>query len=129
MIAYEKLDAWKVCHELTLGIYDVTKSLLDPEPDIAHQLRLSALLATAKLARGAGTNNRMMFRQCAEMSAGHLSEIRCYLSLAHVMGLVSDSNQRRLDALRGRACFYIWKYLSPPQAASGNGSTAEVGED
>lgn len=125
MISYERLDAWKVCHELTLGVYEATKPLLDPEPDIAHQLRLAALLSAAKLARGAGTGSRIMFRQCAEMSVGHLSEVRYYLSVAHVMGLISETTRRKLDALRGRASFYIWKHLCAPHSTPGNGAPAE----
>jgi len=114
MKAYEELDAWKVCHELTLGVYEATKPMLDPEPDIAHQLRLAALLAAAKLARGVGTGNRVMFRECAGMAAGHLSEVSYYLNTTHVMGLVCDATHQRLDALRGRALFYLWKHLCPP---------------
>jgi four helix bundle protein len=126
MKAYEHLDAWKVCHELTLGVYETTKPMLDSDPDIAHQLRLAALLAAAKLARGAGTGNMTMFRECAGMSAGHLSEVSYYLNIAHVMGLVSDATQQKLDALRGRALFYIWKHLCPaPPAAEADAPTAD----
>lgn len=126
MQAYEKLDAWKVCHELTLGVYEATKAMLDTEPEIAHQLRLAALLAPAKLARGTGTGNRLMFRECAGMSAGHLSEVSYYLNIAHVMGSLSDGTHQRLDALRGRALFYLWKHLSakPPTPDAG-AATAE----
>jgi four helix bundle protein len=113
MQAYEKLDAWKVCHQLTLGVYEATKPMLDTEPEIAHQLRLAALLAASKLARGAGTGNKIMFRECAGMSAGHLSEVSYHLNLSHVMGCISDSTQQELDALRGRALFYLWKQLCP----------------
>ena len=112
MKAYEKLDAWKVCHQLTLGVYEATKPMLDSEPDIAHQLRLAALLAASKLARGTGTGNKVMFRECAGMSAGHLSEVSYHLNIAHVMGMISDATQQELDALRGRALFYIWKHIS-----------------
>jgi len=122
MQAYEKLDAWKVCHELTLGVYEATKAMLETEPDIAHQLRLAALLAAAKLARGAGTGNKTMFRECAGMSAGHLSEVSYFLNIAHVMGSLSDTTRQKLDALRGRALFYLLKHLTatrtPPEAGA-----------
>jgi four helix bundle protein len=126
MMGYEKLDAWKVCHELTLGVYEATKPLVESEPGIAHQLRLAALLAAAKLARGAGTGSKIMFRQCAEMAAGHLSEVRYYLNIAHVMGLVSECVRGKLDALRGRANFYIWKQLCPTPPASEHPPQTEI---
>ena len=121
MQAYEKLDAWKVCHQLALGVYEATEPMLDTEPDIAHQLRLAALLAASKLARGAGTGNKTMFRECAGMSAGHLSEVSYHLNIAHAMGFLSDETQQKLDALRGRALFYLWKHVcpTPPPSAGG----------
>jgi four helix bundle protein len=111
MIEFQELDGWRVCHELTLGVYEATKPLLESEPEIAHQLRLSALLAIGKLARGAGTGSKAMFRQCAEMSLGHLSEVRYHLDLAHVMGLVCDDVHQQLSGLRGRASFYLANHL------------------
>jgi four helix bundle protein len=129
MKPYEKLDAWKVCHELTLGVYEATKPMLETEPDIAHQLRLSALLAAAKLARGVGTGNMVMFRECAGMSAGHLSEVSYYLNIAHVMGLLSDATRQKLDALRGRGLFYLWKHVcpTPPKPESGAPTAGDDG--
>lgn len=111
MITYEKLDSWKACHALTLATFEMTKPLLKVDLDAADRLRLSALLSAAKLARGAGTGNKRMFHQCAELSAGHLSEFGYHLKLTRVMGLIPDASCDMLDALRGRAAFYVWKHL------------------
>ena len=119
MIRFENLDSWKACHALALGVYDATKPLLERDPEIAEQLRLAALLATSKLARGAGMGTRRTMRQCAELSAGHLSEVGYHLKLAGVMGLIPQETCQRLDALRGRAFFYVWKHLLPQPGPPG----------
>ena len=113
MIAFKQLESWKACHALTLAVHEAVKPFLGREPDIADRLRLAALLSASKLARGAGTGNERMFRQCAELSAGYLSEIAYFLSLARAMGLMPEETWRELDALRGRASFYVWKHVLP----------------
>jgi four helix bundle protein len=111
MRSYKSLDSWKACHALTLGLYQATKPLLEQDPELAERLRLAALLSACKLARGAGTGNRTVMRQCAEQSAGHLAEVGYQLELARVLDLIPPDACQRLDALRGRAAFYLWKEL------------------
>ena len=111
MTLYERLDCWKACHALTICVYEATKPLLERDPEIAERLRLAALLAACKLARGAGTGNSAMMRQCAELAAGHLSEVGYQLKLALALNLISPETRQSLDALRGRASFYLWKEL------------------
>ncbi|UCG86759.1 MAG: four helix bundle protein [Gemmatimonadota bacterium] len=111
MMPYERLDSWGACHALTLCIYEATKPLLERDPDIAARLRLAALLSASKLARGAGTGCRTLMRQCAQLSAGHLSEVGYYLKLAQALNLISPQTFQKLYALRGRASFYLWKEL------------------
>jgi four helix bundle protein len=111
MSLYERLDSWKACHALALCVYEATRPLLEQNQDIAERLRLAALLSACKLARGAGTGSRALMRQCAELSAGHLSEVGYHLKLAWATNLISPETYRRLDALRGRASFYVWKEL------------------
>jgi len=111
MSLYERLDSWKACHALALSVYEASRPLLEQDPDIAARLRLAALLSACKLARGAGTGSRVLLRQCAELSAGHLSEVGYHLKLARALDLISPETCQRLDALRGRASFYVWKEL------------------
>ena len=111
MATYEKLDSWKACHALTLAVFEATKPLLKIDAEAADRLRLSALLSASKLARGAGTGSERLLRQCAELSAGHLSEFEYHLKMTRVLGLIPNKACERLNALRGRAVFYVWKHL------------------
>lgn len=119
MKTYERLDSWKACHALTLAVFQATKSLLEQDPGAADRLRLAALLSASKLARGAGTGNWHLLRECAGLAAGYLSEFGYHLELSRVMGLLPDEVCAMLDALRGRAAFYTWKHLTSRLPASG----------
>jgi four helix bundle protein len=111
MIGYEKLDSWKACHALALHVYKATKPLLKRDPELAERVRLAALLSAAKLARGVGIGNRKAFRYCAGLAAGHLNELAYHLKMVRVMELLPEVSCDELDALRGRAAFYVWKNL------------------
>jgi len=63
------------------------------------------------VAFGSGTHNRRMFRAAIARSAGYLAELRYHLSLARVMGALSEKVCIELDALRGRASFYSFELL------------------
>jgi hypothetical protein len=114
MMAFEKLDAWKSTQALVLALYDV----LPPKawrnsPHAAHAARLhrSALRAVGRIAFGAGTRNRKMFRRAVERAVGHLSEFAYQLALARSHGVLQPAIADRLSALRGRASFYTWQLL------------------
>lgn len=120
MMAYEKLDAWKGCHALVLAVHKFTDNKIDQDPRLIMRLRYIALRAAGKLAFGSGTRNRRMFQRAAERSAGYLSEFAYHLAFARVMGLLSEENCKRLDALRGRAAFYTFQLLEGLMEARGN---------
>ena len=111
MKEFTDTDAGKACHELALSVYEVTRPLLDTEPEIAHSLWLAALLAAAKLAHGIGSGSRVSLIEYVGISCGHLSEVMYHLDLAHAMGLIADDVHQRLGAMRGRASFYVGKHL------------------
>ena len=109
MMAYEKLDAWKVCHELCLDVRRATEPLLEREPDLAHRMRFVSLRAAARLARGTGNGSRVTLARCAESSLNYLSELAFLLSMVRALGAMPDDVWCPLDALRGRATFYTFK--------------------
>ncbi len=114
MVAYERLDAWKVCHDLVLAVHRVAESLPESrDGGVIEDLMRAAILAAAKIARGAGTHHRQLFRRCVDLAAGHLGELSYHLRLARDQGILSHAKWQELDALRGRAAFYARKlYLS-----------------
>jgi hypothetical protein len=114
MPADEKLDSWKTCHALVLAVYKDTEEAVEREPMTANRLRYLALRAAGKLAFGSGTGSRTMLRHAAEYSAGHLTELGHDLVMTEATGLLSKDRCERLQALCGRAHFYVLKHILPP---------------
>ena len=111
MLPFEKLDAWKACHALTLATYQAARDCAKQDPQIARHLRYASSRSGAKLAFGSGTRNRRMFRSAVSRVAGYLAEFTYELSLARLMGVIPDKTCDQLDALRGRASFYTFQLL------------------
>jgi len=115
MSAFERLDAWKVRHELVLALHRFIKSLPDSQQDDALicDVMRTAILATAKIARGSGAHHRRMFQRCVDLAAGHLGELGYHLMMAREFGVLPPEKWKEFDALRGRAVFYTFKlYIS-----------------
>lgn len=109
-MAYEKLDAWKVSHELVLAVWRTTEPWTGPEGErLRDELRSVALLAPAKLANGSGRRLRKPFLRCVDVALGYLVELGYLLQRAHDAGLLTTARARALDGLRGRAVFYTTK--------------------
>jgi hypothetical protein len=118
MMAYEKLDAWKSCHALVLAVFEATRNYKGAERQLIGRLTWLAFRAPAKLAFGKGSGNRRMFLHATARVSGYLSEFSYVLSLVRVMSLLSVAMCDRIDALRGRAAFYVRqlldKLMTPP---------------
>lgn len=114
MMSYERLDAWKVSHELALAVHRATDgSSAARGHACVRQLRLAAILAPAKLAHGSARRSRRVFQRFVELVLGYLAEVSYYLRVARELGLLPEQAVRQLNAQRGRATFYAWKlYLS-----------------
>ncbi|HEY6222473.1 MAG TPA: four helix bundle protein [Gemmatimonadales bacterium] len=111
MRAYEQLDAFQVCHELTIQAHGMLKGFEERDPELATQLWSAVLVATSRIARGAGMGNRRMFAACLDRTLGALAEVDYHLKMARVLDLVTEEAGQALESLRGRAVFYATKLL------------------
>jgi hypothetical protein len=119
----EETDAYKACHQLTLGVHRVVEKLGERDPELAAQLWLAALYATGRLARAAVFTGPRWVAMYLERTLGALAEMAYHLNLAHTLGLMTDEDHRDLESLRGRAVFYTVKQLTtvitPPDGETG----------
>jgi four helix bundle protein len=122
VLAYEQLDAFRVCHELALRTYRVAEQLDERDPALAAELWSAALFASGRIARGAGFGSRRMFAFCLDRTLGALSELGYYLTMARTLDLVTEETVRELEGLRGRAVFYTTKLILSLTADPGAGS-------
>jgi hypothetical protein len=113
MPTYADLDACKTCRALLLAIYQDCEEFRGRDASLADGLQRSALRAAGKLAFGRGTGSKRMLRHAAERAAGHLSKVGHDLAIAAALGLIEKERYQELDALRGRANFYVWKLILP----------------
>ena len=111
MMSYEKLDAWKSGHALVMAVLDARQSYQGRDKRLVGRLAYTAIRAVGKLAFGKGTGNRKMFLMATARAGGFLSEFQYHLSLVRVMGVLPEALCGQLDALRGRASFYVGQLM------------------
>ncbi|HEY3221426.1 MAG TPA: four helix bundle protein [Gemmatimonadales bacterium] len=110
MLAHERLEAWKLCHELVLAVYDATSSFPKHELyGLTSQARRAAFSAAANIAEGSAKRGATEFRRFIDISIGSLAELAYTLRLTRDLKILSESDWKRLEGLRGRAGFMTWR--------------------
>lgn len=110
MFAFERLDAWHRCHELTLAVYVATRDWPDTERyGLVSQARRAAVSAEANIAEGAAKRGRPEFRRFLDISLGSLSELACLLRIASDLGLLSEGERASLNGIREKAGQVTWR--------------------
>src|SRR5947208_9000548 len=75
MSSYEDLDAFKACHHLTLAVHRVSEKVEERDAELAGQLWAAALIASSRIARGAGFRQRRLIATCVDRTLGALTLI------------------------------------------------------
>jgi len=110
MLAHERLEAWKLCHELVLAVYVATASFPKHELyGLTSQARRAAFSAAVNIAEGAAKRGSAEFRRFIDISIGSLAELAYVFRLVRDLKLLADDDCTRLEALRGRAGFMTWR--------------------
>ncbi len=115
MVAFEKSEGWKLCHELTLATWSATAEPLARGPsDVLERLGYTALRACGRIAYGSGSRSRRLLSIAIFQAMGWLTEYRELLELAQDRRWLDRATCDRLESLRGRATFYTSKLLPRP---------------
>ena len=110
MFAFERLDAWHRCHELTLAVYVTTREWPSGERyGLVSQLRRAAISTEANIAEGAAKRGPVEFRRYLDISLGSLSELACLLRIATDLDLLSQSDSDRINRIREKASQVTWR--------------------
>src|SRR5712691_691321 len=104
--AYEDLDAFKACHQLTLAVHRLAEKLEERDATLSGHLWAAALCASSRIARGSGFRNRRMFAACVDRKLEALSEIAYYHGMRYAMGLTPKDEHQEIEGLGGRALIY-----------------------
>ena len=107
---YERFEAWKLCDELAVQVYEMTRSFPKYELyGLTSQLRRASFSAPVNIAEGSAKPGPNEFCRFLNIAIGSLSEVAYALRFCQRVGLLDAESYRKLDELRRRAGFLTWK--------------------
>jgi len=110
MSRYERLHAWRECHELALAVYEVTKKFpSDERYGLTSQLRRAAFSAAVNIVEGSARRSTKEFRRFLDIALSSLSEVGYALRFAHEAGLLGGEDWSALSDRQSRARFLTWQ--------------------
>src|SRR5882762_9980197 len=100
MMPYQRLTAWRSCHQLALTTYRTTQSFPKCELyGLTSQMRRAAFSAPANIAEGSAKRGPKEFRRFLDMALGSLAELAYILIFVRDRGLVSREDWQALEGL------------------------------
>ena len=119
MLAHERFQAWKLCHELVLAVYRHTNNWpMQERYGLTSQVRRAVVSAAANIAEGASKRGSKEFRRYVDIALGSLAETSYLLMLAKDLELVTLADWESLEDLRKRAGGLTWRLGRALQANS-----------
>lgn len=95
---FHELHVWQRAHQLTLEIYQVSRSFPDIERfGITSQIRRSSSSIAANIAEGCGRSSDNELARFLTISIGSLAELSYFILLAHDLGYLSTDQYQDLD--------------------------------
>jgi len=109
MMPYQRLNAWRSCHQLALTTYRVTQSFPKCELfGLTSQMRRAAFSAPANIAEGSAKRGPKEFRRFLDIALGSLSELSYAILFVKELGYLSEPDWKELDNLRSVAGKLTW---------------------
>jgi len=110
MKPYEKLDAWRLAHELALAIYRVTARFPRSELyGVTAQARRAALSVPTNIVEGSAKRGHREFRRFLDIAIGSLAELSYLLRFARDLGILTPEDWTQLDNQRERVGIVTWR--------------------
>ena len=96
---FRKLMVWERAHQLTLAVYEATRSLpRDELYGLTSQSRRSAASIAANICEGCGRSGSREFGRFLAIASGSATELEYHLLLAKDLGFLTSNKHDRLDA-------------------------------
>ena len=94
---YAKIDAWKLSDDLTVTIYQRTRSFPKDELyGLTSQLRRAAYSVPANIVEGSSRESKKDYSHFLYIARGSLSESQYFIPLAKRLGYLSSSEAEKL---------------------------------
>ena len=95
---FKSLKAWGKAHELTLKVYNATKSFPREEVfGLTSQLRRACASIPANIAEGCGRSGDVELARFMVIASGAASEVEYHLLLAHDLGHLRDAEYQQFN--------------------------------
>src|ERR1051325_7101004 len=106
---YSKIEAWKLADDLTVAVYEQTRSF--PREEIyglTSQLRRASYSVPANIVEGSSRESKKDYRHFLYIARGSLSETQYFVHLAGRLGYLSNEEAAKLRAQTRQsfACLY-----------------------
>jgi four helix bundle protein len=109
MIAYERLEAWRLPHQLALDVFSPTDPWLRDEPFVlTSQTRRAALSVPTNLGEGAAKRGRREFARFLDISLGSLAELSYLLRFSRDRSLLGEPQWRALESTRDQTVKLVY---------------------
>jgi four helix bundle protein len=96
---YRKLQVWERAHQLTLAVYDATRSLPSEEMfGLTSQLRRASSSIPANIAEGCGRNGDIELARFLGIALASANELDYHLLLARDLGYLHHTRYEQLAA-------------------------------
>jgi four helix bundle protein len=107
---YERLHAWRECHELALAVYQATKSFPDQERyGLTSQVRRAAFSAAVNIVEGSARRSRREFRRFLDIALSSLTEVGYAIRFSKETGVLPEEEWANLSDRQNRARFLTWR--------------------
>jgi four helix bundle protein len=116
---YERLHAWRECHELALAVYRATQSFPSDERfGLTSQIRRAAFSSAVNIVEGSARRGRKEFRRFLDIALSSLTEVGYALRFAKEVGLLDERVWQDLNERHNRARFLTWQLYRSMTAAN-----------
>ena len=110
MAPYERLRAWRECHEFALAVYRATKEFPTEERyGLTSQMRRAAFSAAANIVEGSARRGPREFRRFLDIALSSLTEVGYALRFTREAGLLCEDAWSTLTDQQSRARFLTWR--------------------
>jgi four helix bundle protein len=102
---YTKIEAWKLADDLTVAIYEKTRSFPREERfELTSQLRRAAFSVPANISEGSARESKRDYLHFLYISRGSLMETKYFIHLSRRLGYLQDDTHQALEQQAGQ-CF------------------------
>jgi four helix bundle protein len=117
---YTKIEAWKLADDLTVLIYQITKSFPKEELyGLTSQLRRAASSVPANIAEGSARGTQKDYLHFLYIARASLTEAHYFVHLSKRLGYMGDDKHAELESLFRRTFACLIGLISAVEKESG----------